>query len=146
VVGDEGINLRHQSACLSFETPRGARDTPANAAQHRHDGLHPPGQGFASNCNKLVRAPWKVNLLRQICIFIPEFLVPQLARETGVEKMVWPFSAWSHEDSRLHAPLTHSIGLNAFGGVQKACRDLATRIEVALLLVVTPNKQLLVKE
>ena len=62
--------------------------------------------------NKLVPAPSKLNLLRQIGNFIPEFLVPQLARETGVEKMVRTFSAWSHVVSLLYAQLTHSIGLN----------------------------------
>jgi hypothetical protein len=62
--------------------------------------------------NKLVPAPSKLNLLRQICNFIPEFLVPQLSRETGVEKMVRTFSAWSHVVSLLYAQLTHSIGLN----------------------------------
>ena len=62
--------------------------------------------------NKLVPAPSKVNLLRQICNFIPEFLVPKLARETGVEKMVRTYSAWSHVVSLLYAQLTHSIGLN----------------------------------
>ena len=62
--------------------------------------------------NKLVPAPSKVNLLRQICNFIPEFLVPKLARETGVDKMVRTFSAWSHVVSLLYAQLTHSIGLN----------------------------------
>jgi len=62
--------------------------------------------------NKLVPAPSKLNLLRQIGNFIPEFLVPYLARETGVEKMVRTFSAWSHVVSLLYAQLTHSIGLN----------------------------------
>ncbi len=62
--------------------------------------------------NKLVPAPSKLNLLRQICNFIPEFLVPKLARETGVDQMVRTFSAWSHVVSLLYAQLTHSIGLN----------------------------------
>lgn len=62
--------------------------------------------------NKNVPAPSKLNLLRQICNFIPEFLVPKLARETGVEKKVRTFSAWSHVLSLLYAQLTHSIGLN----------------------------------
>ena len=61
---------------------------------------------------KDVPAPSKLNLLRQICNFIPEFLVPKLARETGVEKKVRKFSAWSHVVSLLYAQLTHSIGLN----------------------------------
>jgi hypothetical protein len=61
---------------------------------------------------KHVPAPSKLNLLRQICNFIPDFLVPKLARETGVEKKVRTFSAWSHVVSLLYAQLTHSIGLN----------------------------------
>jgi hypothetical protein len=64
------------------------------------------------NENKSVPAPSKLNLLRQICNFIPDFLVPKLARETGVEKKVRTFSAWSHVISLLYAQLTHSIGLN----------------------------------
>src|SRR5215467_9910692 len=59
-----------------------------------------------------VPAASRFNLLRQICNFIPEFLVPKLARETGVEKKVRTFSAWSHVISLLYAQLTHSIGLN----------------------------------
>jgi hypothetical protein len=35
-----------------------------------------------------------------------------LARETGVDKKVRKFSAWSHVVSLLYAQLTHSIGLN----------------------------------
>jgi hypothetical protein len=62
--------------------------------------------------NKTVPAPSKLNLLRQICNFIPDFLVPRLARETGVESKVRTFSAWSHVVSLLYAQLTHSIGLN----------------------------------
>jgi len=62
--------------------------------------------------NENVPAPSKLNLLRQICNFIPEFLVPKLARETGVDKKVRKFSAWSHLVSLLYAQLTHSIGLN----------------------------------
>lgn len=64
------------------------------------------------NKHNHVPAPSKLNLLRQICNFIPEFLVPKLARETGVEKKVRSFSAWSHVVSLLYAQLTHSIGLN----------------------------------
>jgi hypothetical protein len=62
--------------------------------------------------NKNVPAGSKLNLLRQICNFIPDFLVPRLARQTGVEKKVRTFSAWSHVVSLLYAQLTHSIGLN----------------------------------
>ncbi|HXT11817.1 MAG TPA: IS4 family transposase [Candidatus Angelobacter sp.] len=53
-----------------------------------------------------------MNLLRQICNFIPDFLVPKLARETGVDKKVRSFSPWSHVVALLYAQLTHSIGLN----------------------------------
>jgi len=51
-------------------------------------------------------------LLRQICNFIPNHLVPKLARETGVAKKARTFSPWSHVVSLLYAQLTHSIGLN----------------------------------
>ena len=64
------------------------------------------------NKNKNVPAPSKLNLLRQICNFIPGFLVSKLARETGVEDKVRTFSAWSHLVALLYAQLTHSIGLN----------------------------------
>lgn len=65
-----------------------------------------------TNENKSVPASSKLNLLRQVCNFIPDFLVPKLARVTGVEKKVRTFSAWSHVISLLYAQLTHSIGLN----------------------------------
>src|SRR6266478_1978675 len=64
------------------------------------------------NKNKTVPAPSNLNLLRQICNFIPDFLVSKLARETGVEAQVRTFSAWSHVVCLLYAQLTHSIGLN----------------------------------
>lgn len=62
--------------------------------------------------NNPVPAPSKLNLLRQICNLIPSFLVPKLASETGVDKKVRTFSAWSHVVSLLFAQLSHSIGLN----------------------------------
>src|SRR5664279_3493043 len=62
--------------------------------------------------NRNVPAGSRLNLLRQICNFIPEFLVSRIARETGVEEKVRTFSAWSHVVSLLYAQLTHSIGLN----------------------------------
>jgi hypothetical protein len=64
------------------------------------------------NSNNYIPAPSRLNLLRQICNFIPDFLVPKLSRETGVDKKVRTFSAWSHVVSLLYAQLTHSIGLN----------------------------------
>lgn len=62
--------------------------------------------------NKSVPAPAKLNLLRQICNFIPEFLVSRIAHETGVDEKARTFSPWSHVVSLVYAQLTHSIGLN----------------------------------
>jgi hypothetical protein len=62
--------------------------------------------------NKTVPAPSKLNLLRQICNFIPEFLVSRIARETKAEVKARTFSPWSHVVSLIYAQLTHSIGLN----------------------------------
>jgi hypothetical protein len=64
------------------------------------------------NTNKSIPAPSKLSLLRQICNFIPEFLVSKLARETGVDKRARTFKPWSHLIALLYAQLTHSIGLN----------------------------------
>ena len=62
--------------------------------------------------NNYVPAPSKLNLLRQICNFIPTFLVAKLAKETKVDKKARTFTPWSHVVSLLYAQLTHSIGLN----------------------------------
>ncbi len=64
------------------------------------------------NKSKLLPAPSKLHLLGQICHFIPDFLVPKLARRTGMDKKVRTFRAWSHVVTLLYAQLTHSIGLN----------------------------------
>jgi hypothetical protein len=64
------------------------------------------------NNNRSVPAVSNLNLLRQICNLIPAFLVPMLSRETGVDKKVRTFSAWSHVVALLFAQLTHCIGLN----------------------------------
>ena len=64
------------------------------------------------NNYKNIPAGSKLNLLRQICNFIPEFLVSRLARETQVNKKARTFSPWSHVLALLFAQLTHSIGLN----------------------------------
>jgi hypothetical protein len=52
----------------------------------------------------------KFSLLRQLCNFIPPHLVPQLARQTGVEEPSRTFSPWSHVASLLYAQLTHALG------------------------------------
>src|SRR5438876_6507796 len=62
--------------------------------------------------NNSVPAPSKLNLLRQICNLIPEFLVSKIARETKVDEQVRTFSPWSHVVALLFAQLTHAIGLN----------------------------------
>ncbi len=62
--------------------------------------------------NKNVPAASKLNLLRQIGNFIPDFLVPKLARTTGVQDKARTFSPWSHLLALMYAQLTHSIGLN----------------------------------
>ena len=54
----------------------------------------------------------KLNILRQICNFIPAHEVAKIARETGVEDKSRTFKPWSHVVSLLYAQLTHSIGLN----------------------------------
>jgi hypothetical protein len=54
----------------------------------------------------------KFSLLRQLCNFIPNHLVPQLAREHGVEEKSRTFLPWSHVVSLIYAQLTHALGLN----------------------------------
>ncbi len=54
----------------------------------------------------------KLTLLRQLCNYIPPHLVPQLARETGVDEHARTFTPWSHTVSLSYAQLAHSIGLN----------------------------------
>src|SRR6266852_5071558 len=64
--------------------------------------------------NKLKIAPArsKFSILQQICNFIPQHLVSQIARTTGVEDKSRTFTPWSHVVSLGYAQLTHSIGLN----------------------------------
>src|SRR6266700_3387010 len=54
----------------------------------------------------------KFTVLRQFCNYIPVHLVPQLARETGVDEQARTFSPWSHVVSLCYGQLAHSIGLN----------------------------------
>lgn len=64
--------------------------------------------------NQLKRIPArsKLNLLRQVCNFIPQHLVSKIARDTGAQEKSRTFNPWSHVVSLLYAQLTHSIGLN----------------------------------
>ncbi len=64
--------------------------------------------------NQLKKAPArsKFTILRQICNYIPPFLVPQIARATGAEVKARTFTPWSHVVSLLYGQLSHSLGLN----------------------------------
>ena len=62
--------------------------------------------------NNYIPAGSKLNLLRQICNLIPEFLVSKIARATQVTEKARTFTPWSHVVALLFAQLTHSIGLN----------------------------------
>jgi hypothetical protein len=54
----------------------------------------------------------KFSILRQICNWIPNHLVPKLARETKAEDEARTYKPWSHVVTLLYAQLTHSLGLN----------------------------------
>jgi Transposase DDE domain/Domain of unknown function (DUF4372) len=64
------------------------------------------------NQHKIAPAGSKFTILRQICNYIPPFLVPQIARTTGAEDKARSFSPWSHVVSLLYGQLSHSLGLN----------------------------------
>jgi len=64
------------------------------------------------NNKKPNQRPHQFSSFRQLCNLIPVFLVPKLARETGVAEKCRKFSAWSHVVAMLYAQVTHSIGLN----------------------------------
>lgn len=51
-------------------------------------------------------------ILRQLVELIPAYLVPKLARETGVEDKARTFSPWSHVVAMLYAQVSHAFGLN----------------------------------
>ena len=54
----------------------------------------------------------KLTTARQVCNLIPPHLVPELARETGVDEQARTFSPWSHVVALVYAQSTHSLGLN----------------------------------
>lgn len=77
--------------------------------------------------------PSKLSVLRQLCNFIPNHLVPKLARETKADKKARTFLPWSHVVSLMFAQLAHSIGLNdvcdslgLFSGPLSAIRGATT--------------------
>ena len=50
--------------------------------------------------------------MRQICNYLPPFLVPQIARTTETEGKSRSFSPWCHVVSLLYGQLGHSLSLN----------------------------------
>jgi len=54
----------------------------------------------------------KLTVLNQLCKYIPEYLVPKIARKYQINKQARSFTAWSHVVSMLFAQLSHSFGLN----------------------------------
>ena len=73
----------------------------------------PPRQGMKTkHKTKSQPSPSKISVLAQLCKWIPNHLVPELARETGVQQKARTFSPWSHVVSLLFAQLTHALGLN----------------------------------
>ena len=51
-------------------------------------------------------------MLRQLVELIPAYLVPKLARETGVDDQARTFRPWSHVVTMLYAQISHAFGLN----------------------------------
>jgi len=53
-----------------------------------------------------------ITVLRQLCQFIPPYLIPKLARETGVDLKERTFSAWSHVVAMVYCQISHAWSLN----------------------------------
>ena len=51
-------------------------------------------------------------VLNQICNLIPPLMVPNLARQHGVDRKSRTFSPWSHVVGLMYAHLSHAFGLN----------------------------------
>jgi hypothetical protein len=64
------------------------------------------------NAKTAAPTPHQYLVLRQICNYIPVFLVPKFAHATKVDEKARTFSPWSHIVALLLAQLTHAIGLN----------------------------------
>lgn len=54
----------------------------------------------------------KFTTFKQLCEFIPPYVVSKLARKHGVDKKARSFSPWSHVIALLYAQLVHAAGLN----------------------------------
>jgi hypothetical protein len=69
----------------------------------------------------------KFSILRQVCNLIPPFLVPKMARETGIDKKARTFSVWSQLVAMVYTQLMHCISLNdACDGLRLHQGDLNT--------------------
>lgn len=53
-----------------------------------------------------------LSVVNQLVNYIPPYLVPQIARQTDVEKQWRSFSPWSHTVSMIYAQVAHCKGLN----------------------------------
>ena len=64
--------------------------------------------------NKNTKQPSRrhTTVLRQLVELIPAYLVPKLARETGVAACARTFTPWSHTVAMLYAQVSHALGLN----------------------------------
>jgi Transposase DDE domain/Domain of unknown function (DUF4372) len=54
----------------------------------------------------------KLTVLNQLYKYIPPYLVPHLAHETGVDQKARTFTPWSHVVALGYAQLSHSLSLN----------------------------------
>lgn len=54
----------------------------------------------------------KFSVLQQICKYIPEHLVPKLAKKHNVDEKSRSYSPWSHVVSMVYAQLSHALSLN----------------------------------
>jgi hypothetical protein len=61
---------------------------------------------------KIIQRRSNFDVFRQICNLIPNLLVPQIAKETGVDKKARAFTPWSHVVALMFAQFTRSISLN----------------------------------
>ena len=99
--------------------------------------------------NNYIPAGSKLNLLRQICNLIPEFLVSKIARATQVTEKARTFTPWSHFVALLFAQLTHSIGLNdvcdalrLYSGPLSSLRGATPPTRNTLVVILLFNKRL----
>lgn len=64
--------------------------------------------------NKKQKQPSRrdTTILRQLVELIPAYLVPKLARESGVADQARTFTPWSHVVAMIYAQVSHAFGLN----------------------------------